>query len=85
MTTTKAAVFIAASMSNCGETVALSANAPMAIIAPSIFAPKDKGFPFNSIHASEKMATEKGQEQTFLRAGSCTNEIIQNVVCQNKM
>jgi hypothetical protein len=46
-TTTNAAVFIAASMSNCGETVAFKTSAPAAMIEPIISAPNDNGLPFN--------------------------------------
>jgi hypothetical protein len=47
--TTKAATLRAASMSRSGEILAFNSSAKMAIMAPRIFAPRDRGLPFNSI------------------------------------
>jgi hypothetical protein len=52
--TTKAATFKAASMSRPGEMVTLNSSPVMAITAPRIFAPRDRGLPFNSIFILQK-------------------------------
>jgi hypothetical protein len=45
----------------------LSTSAPMAITAPSILAPKDRGFPFNSISKSIPTADVKNQRENAKR------------------
>jgi hypothetical protein len=50
-------------MSRWGEIVAFNAKAPTTITTPRIFAPRDKGLPFNSIRILRtKMAGRKVKE-----------------------